>query len=139
MINQQVSYSECMHCLRTDSFDFQMQNFIQRKAMAQIESLADRKKGSEQLGAMMFAIKNISGSIDDLLNKFEGLAPSEKAPLANNILLQKSGATFTKEVCFISSLKNSSASLEAAIAADERNRKISELILSRLKGDENSQ
>ena len=107
--------------------------------MAQIESLADRKKGSEQLGAMMFAIKNISGSIDDLLNKFEGLAPSEKAPLANNILLQKSGATFTQEVCFISSLKNSSASLEAALAADERNRKISELILSRLKGDEKSQ
>ena len=159
--------------------------------MAQIESLADGKKGNEQMSAIMFSIKNICGSVDDLLARLEGdyappssrlsVAPETGSSVRSHPSLsggskRKFGEegdhhqlrSESKSIMAASdaadsapsgngrpampgsmpcprapglragasaaeSLSNASRSLQAALAADERNRKLSESILRRLR------
>jgi len=130
----------------------QIRAFIQRKAMAQIESLADGKKGGEQMSAIMFAVKNICGTVDDLVEKAEDSECSQQ-PFARSTIATQSlqagnlqggccagafvssaGATCKSEATnLLSSLRGSSQSMQAAIAASERNRLLSESILHRLR------
>ena len=108
--------------------------------MAQIEGLADGKRGNEQLGAMMFAIKHICGSVDDLLVQAEkgsshtksrdkAVARQDSSP--NERQLSKSESTLSDAS---SSLGKSVSIMQATIAAEERNRILTEKILERLKG-----
>ncbi len=126
---------------------FQIQGFIQRKAMAQIEGLGDGKRGNEQLGAMMFAIKNICGSVDDLLAQSHKESFNAKSGV-KSLVRQKSRSNHndSNEQCLglknsehdktnvSRSLGNSINIMQAAIVAEERNRKLTESILERLKG-----
>jgi hypothetical protein len=118
--------------------------------MAQIESLADGKKGGEQMSAIMFAVKNICGTVDDLIEKAEGCSQqsftrsnvTSQTPQAGNLretlcegALDFSANTTCKSEAngLLSSLRGSSHSMQAAIATNEQNRLLSENILHRLR------
>ena len=118
--------------------------------MAQIESLADGKKGGEQMSTIMFAVKNICGTVDDLVDKAEGCSQQQFAESITEILqagnLQEAHRDYdgalgspandqgkTEATNLLSSLRGSSQSMQAAIAANERNRLLSESILHRLR------
>ena len=134
----------------------QIRAFIQRKAMAQIESLAGGKRGGEQMSAIMFAIKNICGTVDDLVEDVEGRSkePVECSSFTTGtskvINLREtccsgpisSGSSFvaackseTTDV-LLASLRGSAQCMQEAIAANERNRLLSESILNFLRTTE---
>ncbi len=120
--------------------------------MAQIESLADGKKGGEQMSAIMFAVKNICGTVDDLVDKAEGCSRQQFAESITEILqagnLREAHRDYdgalghdspandqgkTEATNLLLSLRGSSQSMQAAIAANERNMLLSESILHRLR------
>ncbi len=134
----------------------QIRAFIQRKAMAQIESLAGGKSGGEQMSVIMFAIKNICGTVDDLVEEVEGRSqkPVEcsvfttETSTKSNLLETyypgpgSSGSSFgaacksETSVVLLASLRRSANSMQEAIAANERNRLLSESILNFLRTTE---